>query len=165
MLRAIERFVDLSDLALFDSAIGRPSVDPGPMIRMLRIGWHPLGTALMRKSASQSRLGFVGSDWTAKFRIIPPFRRTVMVAFARAMLSGAALYRGRPRWWRASLIPAGAVPFGSDGSARRDTPQEYLDTRGRRGRGQAEVHLLLRSRSAGALNRRSSSTSAIISSI
>jgi len=42
-LRAIDRFVDLSDLrrhlASFYSAIGRPSIDPELMIRMLIVGY------------------------------------------------------------------------------------------------------------------------------
>jgi len=42
MLRAIDRFVDLSDLRRhlgpFCSAMGRPSIDPELMIRMLLIG-------------------------------------------------------------------------------------------------------------------------------
>src|SRR5918994_3216007 len=42
-LRAIDRFVDLSDLrrhlAAFYSATGRPSVDPELMIRMLLVGY------------------------------------------------------------------------------------------------------------------------------
>ena len=43
LLRAIDRFVDLSnlrrDLAPFYASTGRPSVDPEPMIRMLLIGY------------------------------------------------------------------------------------------------------------------------------
>ena len=43
LLRSIDRFVDLSDvrqhLAAFYSAIGRPSVDPELMIRMLIVGY------------------------------------------------------------------------------------------------------------------------------
>lgn len=43
LLRAIDRFVDLSDvrqkLAPFYSAIGRPSIDPELLIRMLIVGY------------------------------------------------------------------------------------------------------------------------------
>lgn len=43
LLRSIDRFVDLQeikrDLATFYSSIGRPSIDPELMIRMLRIGY------------------------------------------------------------------------------------------------------------------------------
>ena len=43
LLRRIDRFVDLSgirrDLAPFYSAIGRPSIDPELMIRMLLVGY------------------------------------------------------------------------------------------------------------------------------
>lgn len=43
LLRSIDRFVDLGDmrshLRPFYSDIGRPSVDPELMIRMLLIGW------------------------------------------------------------------------------------------------------------------------------
>jgi transposase len=43
LLRAIDRFVELSDirrqLEPFYSAVGRPSVDPELMIRMLLIGY------------------------------------------------------------------------------------------------------------------------------
>ena len=42
-LRSIDRFVDLSkvrrDLAAFYSTIGRPSIDPELMIRMLLVGY------------------------------------------------------------------------------------------------------------------------------
>jgi len=43
LLRAIERFVDLSDvrnhLALFYNSTGRPSIDPELLIRMLLVGY------------------------------------------------------------------------------------------------------------------------------
>jgi transposase len=43
LLRAIDRFVELGELrrelAAFYSAIGRPSVDPEPMMRMLIVGY------------------------------------------------------------------------------------------------------------------------------
>ena len=43
LLRSIDRFVELEDLrrelAPFYSNIGRPSIDPEPMIRMLLVGY------------------------------------------------------------------------------------------------------------------------------
>jgi transposase len=43
LLRSIDRFVDLSelrrDLALFYSTLGRPSIDPELIIRMLIVGY------------------------------------------------------------------------------------------------------------------------------
>ena len=55
MLRAIDRFVELGELrahlASFYSPLGRPSVDPELLIRMLIVGycfWHPLGAAALR---------------------------------------------------------------------------------------------------------------------
>ena len=65
-LRLIDRFVDLSDLrrhlAGFYSQIGRPSVDPELMIRMLIVGYC-LGIRSERRlcggGASQPRLSLV----------------------------------------------------------------------------------------------------------
>jgi transposase len=59
LLRSIDRFVELSELrrelAPFYSSLGRPSVAPELMIRMLIIGyWHPLRAAPVRGSPSQS---------------------------------------------------------------------------------------------------------------
>ena len=66
LLRSIDRFVDLSDirrhLAPFYSLIGRPSIDPELMIRMLLVGYcmgirserQPL-----RRGPSQSGLSLV----------------------------------------------------------------------------------------------------------
>ena len=49
LLRSIDRFVDLEevrqDLAPFYSSIGRPSIDPELMIRMLLIGYCFFATA------------------------------------------------------------------------------------------------------------------------
>lgn len=66
VLRAIDRFVDLSGLRAhlspFYSHTGRPSIDPELLIRMLIIGYC-MGIrserALMRGGASQSRLSMV----------------------------------------------------------------------------------------------------------
>ena len=66
MLRAIVRFVDLSDarthLAPFYSTTGRPSVDPELLIRMLIIGYcfrHPLGTPAVRGGPPEPGLSMV----------------------------------------------------------------------------------------------------------
>ena len=65
LLRAIDRFVELDglrrELGPFYSAIGRPSIDPELMIRML-IGLllrHPLGMAAVRGSPSEPCLPLV----------------------------------------------------------------------------------------------------------
>ena len=61
LLRSIDRFVELSELrrelAPFYSTMGRPSIDPELMIRMLIVGLllrYPLRAAPMRGSQSQS---------------------------------------------------------------------------------------------------------------
>jgi hypothetical protein len=66
VLRAIDRFVDLADLSRhlgpFYSSIGRPSIDPELMIRMLLVRLlprHALRTAIVLGSASQSCLPLV----------------------------------------------------------------------------------------------------------
>src|SRR6516162_9620955 len=66
LLRAIDRFVELSSLrrhlAPHYSTIGRPSVDPELMIRMLIVGYcrgHSLGTAALRIGAPEPRLSLV----------------------------------------------------------------------------------------------------------
>ena len=61
MLRAIDRFVDLSELrahlASFYSPIGRPSVDPELLIRMLLVGAVRLtATCLRQAQGSPPRL-------------------------------------------------------------------------------------------------------------
>src|SRR6478736_2920595 len=72
LLRRIDRFVDLesvrAELRPFYSTIGRPSIDPDLMLRMLIVG-------SVRKSISISRIaGSVGSVWTARCRITRPGR-------------------------------------------------------------------------------------------
>src|ERR1700746_1206193 len=58
LLRSIDRFVDLQevrrDLAPFYSSIGRPSIDPELMIRMLLIGYC-FGTRRTTWSMSRTR--------------------------------------------------------------------------------------------------------------
>jgi transposase len=59
MLRVIDQFVDLSDLrrhlAPFYSSMGRPSIDPELMIRMLLIGYC-LGIRSERRLCEEVRL-------------------------------------------------------------------------------------------------------------
>jgi transposase len=66
LVRAIDRFIDLSDLrsrlAPFYSSTGRPSVDPELLIRMLLIGYCfgiPSERRLCEEVHPQSRLSLV----------------------------------------------------------------------------------------------------------
>ena len=63
LLRSIDRFVDLDglrrELAPFYSEMGRPSIDPELMIRMLLVGYHPLRAAAVRRGSSEPRLPMV----------------------------------------------------------------------------------------------------------
>ena len=65
LLRSIDRFVELGELrrelAAFYSTIGRPSIDPELMIRMLVIVllWHPLRASPMRRGPPQSGVSLV----------------------------------------------------------------------------------------------------------
>jgi hypothetical protein len=80
----MDRRVDLSevrrDLAPFYSSLGRPSVDPELLIRMLIVGYlrrRPLRAAALRRGPPQSGIhGSAGSGSTAMSPIIPPSRRT-----------------------------------------------------------------------------------------
>jgi len=62
LLRAIDRFVDLSDvrrhLAPFYSSTGRPSIDPELLVRMLLLR-HSLGTSAVRRGSPEPRLPLV----------------------------------------------------------------------------------------------------------
>jgi transposase len=80
LLRKIDRFLDLrtlrQELAPFYSTIGRPSIDPELMIRMLVVGYC-VGTRserrLCERLVSIWRIGgFVVWDWKAGFPIIRP---------------------------------------------------------------------------------------------
>jgi hypothetical protein len=66
LLRSIDRFVELGDLrrelAPYHSSMGRPSIDPELMIRMLLFR-HPLGTTPVRRSPSQLSIQVVLSAW------------------------------------------------------------------------------------------------------
>jgi hypothetical protein len=97
LLRSIDRFVDLDqvrrDLAPFYSSIGRPSIDPELMIRMLLIGYC-FGIRSERRLCDEVHLnlatgGSAGSDWTGWCQITRPFPKTGMVASGRATSSVA----------------------------------------------------------------------------
>ena len=74
MLRRIDRHLDLADLRQslrpFYSHIGRPSVDPELMIRMLIVGtawaFGPSAAFAKRFTSIWLIAGFVGSGWTAE---------------------------------------------------------------------------------------------------
>ena len=101
LLRSINRFVDLSelrrDLGPFYSTLGRPSIDPELMIRMLIIGYC-FGIRSERRLCEEVHLnlatgGSAGSGSTAMCPIIPPSRRTGMAVSARAICYDASLRR------------------------------------------------------------------------
>ena len=67
LLRKIDRFVDLSEvrahLEPYYSEIGRPSIDPELMIRMLIVGWIliPLASAMPLRSVAIGAESAAGS--------------------------------------------------------------------------------------------------------
>src|SRR5690242_11700510 len=101
LLRSIDRFVDLSELrrelAPFYSMLGRPSIDPEVMIRMLIVGYC-FGIRSERRLCQEVHLNlayrwFCRLGSTAMSPIIPPSRRTGMAASARASSCAAFLRR------------------------------------------------------------------------
>ena len=93
LLRKIDRFVDLSEvrahLGPYYSDVGRPSIDPELMIRMLIVGYS-FGIRSERRLCDEVHLNLpiAGSvDWgsTATSRIIRRFPRTATAVFARAI--------------------------------------------------------------------------------
>ena len=99
MLRAIDRFIDLSDLRRhlgpFYSSVGRPSIDPELMIRMLLVGYR-LGIRSERRLCEEVHLNlayrwFCRLGLQGKIRTIPHFRRTATAASEKAMSSGMFL--------------------------------------------------------------------------
>ena len=106
MLRKIDRFVDLSDLRAhlgpYYSDVGRPSIDPELMMRMLIVGYC-FGIRSERRlcERSTSIWPIAGSvDWgsTAMSPIIRLFPRTATAVSERA-ISCASCSR---QWWRAA---------------------------------------------------------------
>ena len=122
LLRSIDRFVELGDLrrelARFYSAVGRPSIDPELMIRMLIVGYC-FGIRSERRLCDEVHLnldidGFVGLGWMAMCLTIPPSQRIDMAASATAIscaaysrrCCGAAFVRGWSAEKALRLMPA-----------------------------------------------------------
>jgi transposase len=99
MLRAIDRFVDLSDLRRhlgpFYSATGRPSIDPELMIRMLLVGYC-LGIRSERRLCEEVHLN-LAYRWFCRLGLegkVPDhstFSRTATAASGKATRSGMSL--------------------------------------------------------------------------
>jgi transposase len=92
LLRRIDRFLDLESvrtaLKPFYSSIGRPSVDPELMMRMLIVGYC-LGIRSERRLCEEVHLNladrwFCHLGLRARCRIIPPSRATATAASAKA---------------------------------------------------------------------------------
>ena len=98
LLRSIDRFVDLSELrrelAPFYSTLGRPSIDPELMIRMLIVGYcFGIRSERQRSTSIWPTGGSAGSGSTAMSPIIPPSPRIGMAVSARAISCDASLRR------------------------------------------------------------------------
>src|SRR6202035_4291419 len=100
LLRKIDRFLDLralrQELAPFYSTIGRPSIDPELMIRILVVGYC-FGIRSERRLCEEGDLNLAYRwfwDWKAAFPTIRPSPRPAMAVFATATLSAAS-----SRWW------------------------------------------------------------------
>ena len=111
LMRSIDRFVDLEqvrrDLAPFYSSIGRPSIDPELMIRMLLIGYC-FGIRSERRLCDEVHLNLtyrwsVGSVWMGRCRITRRFQEQVWSLPAERSLPSrvrerlAPLHRGAAR--------------------------------------------------------------------
>jgi transposase len=159
LLRAIDRFVDLSgirrDLAPFYSAIGRPSIDPELMIRMLLVG-YVMGIRSERRLCEEVHLNlayrwFCRLDLTdpipdhstfsknrhGRFRDSDLFRHLFESVVARCIAEG--LVGGERFAVDASIIRAdankqNATPIGEwpadklDPASAPRAVREYLDT-------------------------------------
>jgi Transposase domain (DUF772) len=99
LLRLIDRFVELDglrrELAPFYSAIGRPSIDPELMIRMLIVGYC-FGIRSERRLCEEVHLNlayrwFAGWGSTAQYLITQPSRRTATAGFVRATCCNVCL--------------------------------------------------------------------------
>src|SRR5947199_6683692 len=97
LLRSVDRFVELDglrrELAAFYSPIGRPSVDPQLLIRMLIVGYC-CGIRSERRLCEEVHLNmayrwFCQLGLDGEVPIIRPSRRTDMAAFATAICCGA----------------------------------------------------------------------------
>src|SRR3974390_1494161 len=96
-LRSIDRFVDLQeirqDLTPFYSCIGRPSIDPELMIRMLLIGYcfgiRSERACVRRSTSIWPTGGSVGSVWMGRSLITRRSPRTGMAASVRGICCDA----------------------------------------------------------------------------
>ncbi len=159
LLRQIDRFVDLSgirrDLAPFYSAIGRPSIDPVLMIRMLLVG-YVMGIRSERRLCEEVHLNlayrwFCRLDLTdpipdhstfsknrhGRFRNSDLFRRLFESVVARCIaegLVGGDRFAADASIIRADANKQNATPIGewpAEKLDRADAPRavrEYLDT-------------------------------------
>jgi len=155
LLRSIDRFVDLSgiraQLQPFYSAIGRPSIDPELMIRMLLIGYL-MGIRSERRLCEEAhlnlayrwfcRLGLEGDvpdhstfskNRHGRFRDSDLFRQLFESVLARCIAEG--LVGGESFGADASIIRADASPHKKTAFADWSVPdevtratREYLDT-------------------------------------
>ena len=119
LLRAIDRFVELDglrrELEPFYSAIGRPSIDPELMIRMLIVGYC-FGIRSERRLCEEVHLNlayrwFCRLGPTAQYRITQPSQRTATAGFVRATCCGVCLRAScsaaLPRVWSvAKALPS-----------------------------------------------------------
>ena len=109
LLRAIDRFVDLSDirqkLAPFYSAIGRPSIDPELLIRMLIVGYCS-GIRSERRLCEEVHLNllidsFAGWALRAMSPIILLFQRRGMAASAKPICcANCSKPWSAAAWWK-----------------------------------------------------------------
>jgi transposase len=106
LLRKIDRFLDLSEvrahLGPYYSDVGRSSIDPELMMRMLIVGYG-FGIRSERRLCEEVHLNlayrwFCRLGSTVTFPIIRPFQRTATDVFARAIFCASC---SRP-WWRAA---------------------------------------------------------------
>jgi hypothetical protein len=119
LLRRIDRFVDCSGLrqhlAGDYSTIGRPSVDPELMIRMLLIGYC-LGIRSERRLCEEVHLNlaFAGSavsGWTARCPTTPHSPRTGTAAFVNVTCSVTCSRRWCSAAWTRGWSVVKALPW------------------------------------------------------
>ncbi len=114
--RSIDRFVELdclrAHLAPFYSAIGRPSIDPELLIRMLLVGYC-FGIRSERRLCEEVHLNlayrcFCRLGLDGDCRITRPFRRTAMAASATVICYASCSRRccaaAWPKVWSAARV-------------------------------------------------------------
>ncbi len=118
LLRQVDAFVDLKsirqDLKPYYSRVGRPSIDPELMIRMLIIGYC-LGIRSERRLCDEVHLNlayrwFCVLDWMAGCRTIRRFRAIAMAAFVRVIVFGACSRRSCSFVLMKGLLAVKALP-------------------------------------------------------